>query len=418
MSAKLSFILITIIQVCACFGIPALMIVSCGDKLQDHYSGFVINEAGEPISGVSIREDLPAGNNDTTDYAGYFKIRRNDNVLCNLIFSKKGYRTDTVKMVWLMHGEKEMHSDLITKDSAKWAMREIVCRDSTLNWSDKIRFFDNDSIEMRRDERLMYTQYLNCGKDEITYRYYDYHGAVEREVYNIGMKMGPVHFRDYHYYDVDSVENRAYLTVFDSVPELLRGDWGEYWRIGIIKETVGERLLSKKYILWRSSENCIAGQHEESIGTKTYYNDGNYEIEKYTDDGVMYWDYYPNGQLKGHWINKGLYGGNFSTYSVNYDSLGHKTEETNWEHLYPKWGTSYNDTFSVATTRKYYKNGKLKSLTKTKSFSESESYRCGTWIYYDEQGKVIKTEKYGNCYNFQLEEKYNEINFSEEEIIM
>ncbi|WP_159461409.1 hypothetical protein [Dysgonomonas massiliensis] len=50
-----------------------------------------------------------------------------------------------------------------------------------------------------------------------------------------------------------------------------------------------------------------------------------------------------------------------------------------------------------------------------KSFAESDSYRCETWIYYDEKGRIPKTEKYGNCYNFELEDKYADYHFNEVE---
>ena len=291
-----------------------------------------------------------------------------------------------------------------------------VFRDSTLNGSDKLHFFDNDSIEMRRDGRLMYTQYLNRRKGEIIYRYYDYHGPVQREVYSMDMDMaiGQLHFRYYNPYVSESIENKGYLSAADSIPDLLKEDLGEYWRIGVIKAVQNNELLSERYILWRSSEDCIAGQNEDYIGEKQYYDDNSYEIEKYTDSGTDYWHYYPNGQLKEHWINEGLYGATFSTFFVSYDSLGYKTKEINWEHSFPEWGISYNHTFSVETTQKYYQSGKLKSLTKKKSFCEQDSYRCGTWVYYDEQGKVQKTETYGDCYSFELEEKYNEVNYEDE----
>lgn len=395
----------------------ALLILSCkGSQLRDHYSGIVVDETGEPISGVLVREDLLTGCNDTTNSAGYFKIKRTGNSLPDLIFSKKGYQTDTVETVWLMHGEKEMYSDLLTTDSSKWMMRQIICRDSILNWSDKLRFFDNDSIEMRRDGRLMYTQYLNRGRGDVIYRYYDYHGAVAREVYNLVMEVGQIHFRDYHKYDGDSVENIGYLSAVDSIPNPLDEDWSEYRYVSVVKVTRGEELLSETYLSWLSSDDCIAGRNDDYIVRKEYdREDHSYHITRYTDVGTINRLYYPNGQLNKHWVNEALYGGTFSTLYASYDSVGHKTEEINWEHMFPEWGSGYNDTFSVGTIRKYYPNGRLKSLTNMKSFCESDSYRCGTWVYYDEEGKVLKTEKYGDCYNFKLEEKYCDANFAEEE---
>lgn len=392
-----------------------LLLTSCSSKVREYYSGIITDETGAPIQGVLIREDLLTGNNGTTDSTGYFKIKRTHNTLPDLILSKKGYRTDTVRMVWLMHGEKEMYSDFLTKSSSKRVMYEIIYKDSTLNWSDKLRYFDNDSIEMSRDGRLMYTQYLNRGKGEIIYRYYNF-GETTREVYNIDTELNEIHFRAYNGYDRDSVEYTGYVSSSDSVPDLLKDNWGDYFCVGVIKKKKGGELLSESYHLWRSFEHFVKGKDEDAIGEKTSYrHDNGYEITKYTDEGRIYWDYYPNGQLKRHGDVKWIYGGMFSTFLVSFDSLGHKKEEINWEHLYPEWGESYNHTFIIEITREYYPNGRLKFLMKTKAFSQSDGYRCGTWVYYDKQGKVVKKEKYGDCYNFELEDKYFEGNFEKEE---
>lgn len=393
-----------------------LIITSCnGSKPKSYYSGSVVDESGMPIAGVLIREGFPDGNNDTTDNAGCFNFKRSDSGLHSLIFSKKGYRTDTVEMVWLMHGEKEVYSGFVTNDSAKWVMREIHCRDSVLNWSDKLRFFDNDSIQMHRDARIMYTQYLNRPKGEIIYRYYDYSGTVQREVYNTDLKIGQIHFRYYRTYGSGDTESIAYISTYDSIPNPLNEDLSSHRYVSVLKKMRENQLLSETYLSWQSLEDYIAGDNDYYIAGKEYDNKNNsLTITKYTENGTISWDYYPNGQLRSHWSNQGLYGGIFSTFLIQYDSLGHKTEEITWEHSYPKWGESYNDTFSVGTTREYYSNGKLKSLTKTKSFCESDSYRCGTWVYYNEQGEILKTQKYGKCYNFKLEDKYAESNFTKD----
>ncbi len=394
-----------------------LLVASCkNSKLRDHYSGFVVDEAGVPISGVWVRACFSVENSDTTNHIGYFKIKRADNTLEDLIFSKKDYRTDTVDMVWLVQGEKEIYSDLITSDSGKWVMRKKVYRDSLLNSSDKLRIYENDSIEMRRDERIFYTQYLNRPKGEVIYRHYEYDGTPGREVYSTDRKVGQIHFRDFNRHDSDEVENIGYVSIADSIPNPLNEDWSQYKYISVIKSVRGGQLLSEAYLIWNDRESYVMGKYGEIVLRKTYYDkDGSYNITRYTDEGTISCDYHPNGQLSYYGVHKSLYGATFSTFYVRYDSLGHKTERVDWEHLYPEWGNSYNDTFSVATTREYYLNGKLKSLTKIKSFAESESYRCGTWIYYDEKGKILKTEKYGNCYNFKLEEKYADYNFHEEE---
>lgn len=389
-----------------------LIIVSCGgSKIRPYYSGTVVDEARNPIAGVLVSEYFPAGNSDTSDNAGYFKIKRTDGHVSDLIFSKKGYRTGTAVMVYQTHGEKARYSDLITTDSSKWLMRKIVCRDSILNGSDILRFFDNDSVEMRRDERLIFTQYLNRPNGGIIYRYWDYSGRITREVYNIDTEIGQIHFRDYHKYDSDSVENIGYISVSDSIPNPSNDDLSGYRYVSVIKTMQDKQLLSETYLLWQSLEDCIAGGGDDYLASKEYYNDDNYsyKITKYTDNGTVHWLYYTNGQLHSHWDNECINAGMFSSFAVNYDSLGRKTEETTWEHLYPEWGTSYNHTFSIKTMRTYYPNGKLKSLKKTKSFVDSDECRCDTWIYYNEQGKVLKTEQYGDCYDFELEEENREI---------
>lgn len=396
--------------------LSVLSVVSCrNSKLRDHYAGFVVDKEGTPISGVLVREGFTDGNKDTTDTTGYFQIKRTENVMGDLVFSKKGYQTDTVEVIWVMHGEIKMYSDLITSDTSGWVMREIIYRDSILNWSDKLRIYENDSIEMSRDGRVLYTQYLNRQQDEIIYRYYHYDGTPRREVYNTDMRLGQIHFRDFYQHDKDGIENIGYLSTFDSIPNPSNEDWSKYRYISVIKSVLGDLLLSEKYLFWESLENYAAGQYGESILRKVYNKkDNSYYITRYMEDGTIDWHYYPNGQLQSHEIYKSMYGGNFSTFDISYDSVGNKIEETNWKHLYPKWGESYNHTFSIETKREYYSNGKLKSLTKMKSFAESDVYRCGTWIYYDQKGKVLKTEKYGDCYNFELEDEYADFNFYEE----
>ncbi|WP_101690322.1 carboxypeptidase-like regulatory domain-containing protein [Dysgonomonas massiliensis] len=292
--------------------LSVLIAISCkNSKLRDHYSGFVVDEAGAPISGVLVREYFSIENSDTTDNLGYFKIKRIDNTLEDLIFSKKGYRTDTVRTVWLMHGEKEIYSDLITSNSSKWVMRAIVYRDSILNWSDKLRIYKNDSIEMRRDERLMYTQYLNRPKGEVIYRYYNYDGAPEREVYNINMEVGQIHFRDFYRHDSKGVENIGYLSAADSIPRPSNEDWSKYKYISVIKKVRNGLLLSETYISWESLEDCVVGRNEEYVIRKDYYKDNSYQIKKNTSDGTIYWHYFPNEQLHSHGAYKSLYGGIF-----------------------------------------------------------------------------------------------------------
>ena len=393
-----------------------MSVLSCqNSKVRDCYAGFVVDEMGMPISGVSItRDGLIAENRDTTDLKGYFSIKRTDNFLFDLIFSKKGYQTDTVRMVWLMHGEKEMYSDLVTSDTSRWIMREVVYRDSIMNTSDKLRIYENDSIEMYRDEKLLYTQYLNRDQSEVVYRHYNYIGQPERVVYATNMEIGQLHFRDLQ--TSEEYESIGYLSTSDSIPSPENEDWSKYKYVSVVKSQKNGILYAEEYIAWESLEDWIVARDGEQFVSKKYNNDSNeYEIEKWTGDSIVYSSYYANGQLKTYFVNQSLYGGIFTTFYVSYDSLGHTIEKTNYEFRYPECGKSYNDTFIVATTQEYYPNGRLKFKKKIKSYAESDDYRCGVWIQYSEEGKILNTIKYGDCYNLILEDEYNDHNLSEVE---
>ncbi|MDR2921621.1 MAG: carboxypeptidase-like regulatory domain-containing protein [Tannerella sp.] len=120
--------------------IISTLLTSCHTaKTHDYYSGFVVDEAGNAISGVSVCEDLFIENNTLTDENGYFKFKRTENWIPNLIFSKAGFKTDTISMVWLMHGEKEMYSSIVTTDSSSivlhpQAKNEIDTGTVSLQW--------------------------------------------------------------------------------------------------------------------------------------------------------------------------------------------------------------------------------------------------------------------------------------------
>lgn len=379
-------------------------------KLKDNYSGFIFDENGKPLTGVLIRACESSGSKTFTDSSGFFKLKKSGDFFCDLILTKKGYQTDTIKTVWIQHGEKEMFSNFITEENSRWIMNRIVIRDSLLNSSDKKRFYDKDSVEMYRDNRLMYTQYLNTKTAEINYRYYDFDGKIKREVFNINIKKDLIHFQDFNQNTKE--KNYAYLISFDSIPDLIKHDFGNYVQFGKLKQTQENVLLSETYFLWRTTSDFLEGNNEEIIGKKIFNKDENsYEIIKFTDDGQIQSLYDSAGKLKEYWVLKYLYGGLFPIFSVIYDSQENKLEEKNWENLYPKSGTSYNDVFSILTTQNFYKNGKIKSISKMKSYTESGEFRCGTWIYYNEKGKIQKTVNYGDCYNFKLEEENDDTLF-------
>jgi len=102
-------------------------ITSCGTRINDYYSRFVVNESGNPVDSVLVKENIAEkfAHKAFTDKNGYFRMNRTDNWLPDLILQKEGYQSDTIRMVWLQHGEKEMYSPLLTKDSSQVIIRKL-----------------------------------------------------------------------------------------------------------------------------------------------------------------------------------------------------------------------------------------------------------------------------------------------------
>lgn len=104
------------------------LFTSCrGTHVNNYYSGFVVDESGNPVDSVLIKEDVSEeyANKTLAGKNGYFKMDRAEMRLCNLIFLKEGYQSDTIRMVWLQHGEKEMYSPLLTEDSSQVIIRKL-----------------------------------------------------------------------------------------------------------------------------------------------------------------------------------------------------------------------------------------------------------------------------------------------------
>lgn len=88
-----------------------LGMLGCSGR-QDFYHGYVYDVNNlKPLPGVLVKEDLFEGSKSTyTDKTGYFKIPNHRQPYSNLIFSIKGYRTDTMLTIWSQHGEKLNYS--------------------------------------------------------------------------------------------------------------------------------------------------------------------------------------------------------------------------------------------------------------------------------------------------------------------
>mgnify|MGYP003623390537 FL=1 len=114
---------------------------------------------------------------------------------------------------------------------------------------------------------------------------------------------------------------------------------------------------------------------------------------------MIYDNFYPNGQLWRRIVQSNGHGkGGVTLSMLEYDSLGYKLSEISNEHF-----PTESDIFQVSTIKDYYPNGKLKRISYTKAFYESDACPCGKWVYYDKSGKVIKTKQYTDCYNLKLD---------------
>lgn len=102
-----------------------LVYFSSCNSLKDYYSGIVADELDRPVAGVLVKENLVAeyAFSKTTDANGYFKFKRNEGVLPELILSKEGFITDTIYLVFSHAGESLDYSPVIKADSTKLILK-------------------------------------------------------------------------------------------------------------------------------------------------------------------------------------------------------------------------------------------------------------------------------------------------------
>jgi len=76
------------------------LFISCGKKTINYYHGYVLNKKNEPIVNVKVEENNKVPLSTVTDSTGYFMLYKSPDWVSQLIFKKKGYKTDTVQTVW------------------------------------------------------------------------------------------------------------------------------------------------------------------------------------------------------------------------------------------------------------------------------------------------------------------------------
>lgn len=97
-----------------------LNIVACSQKANVYYSGVVVDDSGTPIEHALVREFIAdsSSTRQFTDSNGYFEFKRSESLLPDMIISKDGFISDTIRLVYSIHGEYVEYSPMITKDSS------------------------------------------------------------------------------------------------------------------------------------------------------------------------------------------------------------------------------------------------------------------------------------------------------------
>jgi len=95
------------------------------NNANDHYAGYVVDEAGQPLQGAMVREYSSDGRNIVTDNKGFFKLEREKGIICNLIFEKKGYKSDTVLTFRIIDNDNTEYCSTLTSDTTKIILYKI-----------------------------------------------------------------------------------------------------------------------------------------------------------------------------------------------------------------------------------------------------------------------------------------------------
>ena len=98
-----------------------------------YYQGYVTDLEGNPITGALVRENLEIYHETITDSTGYFRLKRNKDVLCPLVVSKEGYLTDTCETSGHHFEMGPVYHHLQYPD------RVILCKDTTPVISNGVR---------------------------------------------------------------------------------------------------------------------------------------------------------------------------------------------------------------------------------------------------------------------------------------
>lgn len=203
---------------------------ACSEKINDYYSGIVIDELGRPVQNAIISEDYFGNNGNKTlsDKNGFFKFQRSG--LPELVISKNGFINDTSRLVGSHAGEKLFYSPLITKDSTT-----VLLKGKN---TDKLNFNYN---EIRKPD---FDMILNSNfKNHQLSGVWLINGDKELRGFKLDWVDGFYHF------GYDGNRYMRYIINADTIT-IFKDDY-YYQRKGIIKNIDNQSLE----ILWNNKEN-------------------------------------------------------------------------------------------------------------------------------------------------------------------
>lgn len=146
-----------------------LFLLSSCSGTHDYYSGTVLDELGRPVENVLVKENLAEkyALRKLTDKKGYFKFKRSKGVLPQVLFSKEGFLTDTIELIWTHAGESYEYANIIKEDSAKFILRGKNIGHLTFNYEKIPKPVFNTMINSKYDKNKLYGIWLKNGDKDL-----------------------------------------------------------------------------------------------------------------------------------------------------------------------------------------------------------------------------------------------------------
>ena len=100
-------------------------IISGCNNVNGHYAGYITDESGLYLPEVLVREYRSDGRSIVTDSKGFFKLERERGIICNLIFEKEGYRSDTILTFRMIDDDNTEYCSTLTSDTTKIILQRV-----------------------------------------------------------------------------------------------------------------------------------------------------------------------------------------------------------------------------------------------------------------------------------------------------